>query len=82
LHRFEVAGFRFIRFLELADPCVQNTFSNAKSLGYINNSMAFVDDLFDRLFLEFSRIFCSLHFFHSNAVLTWRIQARSATLNN
>jgi len=32
--------------------------------------LALVDNLFDRFFLEFSRIFHSLYFFHSNPVLT------------
>ena len=62
--------WKFIRFLKLADPCVQNTFSNSKSLGYINNSMALIDDLFDRFLREPRHVFRSLYFIHSNPVLT------------
>ena len=61
LQRFKVTGNGFIRFFELADPCVQNTVRNSKPLGYIDNRMALVDDLFDCLVFELGGIFLSLH---------------------
>jgi hypothetical protein len=48
---------RFIRFPELADPCVQNTVRDSKPLGYIDNRVALVDDLFDCLVFELGGIF-------------------------
>jgi hypothetical protein len=57
LQRFEVAGDGFIRFPELADPCVQNTVRDSKPLGYIDNLVALVDDLFDCLVFELGGIF-------------------------
>jgi len=38
-------GSKFIHFLELANPWVQNTFSNYMSLGYIKKRMTLVDEL-------------------------------------